>query len=94
MPSKNVEGFTNVLQEDSSDGDHETPRKKVKKSDISEKVKQNKTGLCSVWEEMKNSRLEREQNQERRHQGLIDVRNRAIDVFAEKMDKLLEKINK
>ncbi|CAG9763600.1 unnamed protein product [Ceutorhynchus assimilis] len=98
VPNENAAGSTDALQEDgdqdvSNEASLEAPRKKMK-MEIVPRVKQNKTGLCSVWDEMKNSRGAREQSKERRHQELLNVRNRAIDVFSEKMDQFIEKCTK
>ncbi|CAH1114787.1 unnamed protein product [Psylliodes chrysocephalus] len=57
-------------------------------------IQPKKTGLLTIWDEMKMTNKEREINRDRRHQEILAVRNRAVDVFSDKMNLLLEKFKK
>ncbi|KAK9681104.1 hypothetical protein QE152_g38573 [Popillia japonica] len=57
-------------------------------------VKRNKHTLYGMMETITNAVNTREERRERRHEEALSARNRAIDVFSEKMDALLATLRK
>lgn len=65
----------------------------VKRKNIESKlttIKRNKNPRDQLLLELKS----KERNRQRRHEELIDNRNRAVEVFSAKMDALLDKLSK
>ncbi|KAF5277519.1 hypothetical protein FQR65_LT15981 [Abscondita terminalis] len=71
----------------------ETPKKKLKSNVVANiKNKQKKDSFNMYFQDMKERAENRESNRDRRHQETIEVKNRALEVFGQKMDALLDRL--
>jgi hypothetical protein len=72
----------------------EQPKKKKYGSVLLAQVKARKSSPQVILDEMKNANIIREANRERRHQEALNVRNRVIDAFSDKMDLIFQQMKK
>lgn len=71
----------------------ETPKKKMKSDVVTHiKEKKKKDGFNTLFKDMRNHAEQIELNREERHKEMMQIKSRAIEVFGEKMDALLNRM--
>ncbi|KAB0795765.1 hypothetical protein PPYR_09826 [Photinus pyralis] len=91
--ASSLQGDSTPCSSDSEQALEDTgpPAKKIRSS-ISKNVKERKSQ--GLMEELRQSAQAREVNRERRHQELLNIRTKAVNIFSTKMDELIKSINK
>jgi hypothetical protein len=83
METKLIE---DALEENTSDSNNSNIK------DVQDKIKKRKSKAEKFLEHIQNTEKEKEQSKRFRHEQLMEIQREAMQVFAQKMDKLIDKL--